>query len=118
MKVTFEFTEDQVIIINSLLKLPYQINFNSLTTTEDKIEYSICYELSDKFELKTRNIQKRNKSNKKKIKITIKYYQAWAMKNFLIKEVNFLENHHKVITIENSIRILDKKVNSKDVPMI
>ncbi|CAA0230130.1 hypothetical protein [Tenacibaculum maritimum] len=110
MKIKLKFSVDQIIAISKLLNQIYEINFNSLNT-EEKLEISIGMELSDVFDRKKRNIQKKNDlfNNDKKIAITLKYHEAWGLKNIFINRIGLLDNEYQKLNIQTSINHIDRK---------
>ncbi|MFL0065356.1 hypothetical protein V2595_06940 [Tenacibaculum maritimum] len=110
MKVKLKFTVDQIISISAILNKICKINFNSLSHQE-KINISICLVLSDTFEMKKRDIQKKNDlfNSRKKISIALKYHQVWALNQVLIDKFSLVENEYQKFNIQNSIHLLDSK---------
>ncbi|CAL2075363.1 hypothetical protein [Tenacibaculum sp. 190524A02b] len=108
MKVKFEFDVEEIVYINELLNKLYSFAFNSFSCVE-KIEISIGYELSDLFDKKRRIITQRGITTNglKKYKISLKYYQAWALKQILRNYLYLLENDYQKLKIEKSISHLD-----------
>ena len=108
MKVKLKFTVDQIISMSVLLYKICKINFNSLSHQE-KIGISICLVLSDTFECKRRELQKKNDlfNCRKKVAVTLKYHEAWALKEMFIDKISLLENDYQKTTIQSTINLLD-----------
>lgn len=108
MKVKLKFTTAEIVTISVLLNKYYEIQFNGLTE-EEKLQFSIGYVLSDMFETKKRDLMKKSDlfNEAKKIKITLKYHEAWGLKNILVDHVNLLENKYQKVNIQQAIHHLD-----------
>lgn len=114
MKLKYSFSVEQIISISSLLNKLYQVNFNSLSTQE-KLEMSIGVDLSDLFEKKKRTLQKNLDllTAHKKTVITLKFHEAWGLKNILIHHIGESESVFQQQTLQASIHLLDSKTTSK-----
>lgn len=108
MKVKVKFSIDQIGAISTLLNKCYDLNFYVLTP-EEKIEISIGAELSDSFDKRRRKIQKELNllNSNKKVDVTLKFYEAWALKKIFINQIHLLENDYQKFQIQNAINILD-----------
>lgn len=108
MKLKLKFTVDQIVSMSLLLNEICKVNFNSLTQFE-KLGISICMVLSDTFETKRRDLQKKNDlfNSRKKVTLTLKYHEAWALKEMFINRISLLENDYQKINIQNAINLLD-----------
>ncbi|WP_271407168.1 hypothetical protein [Tenacibaculum soleae] len=110
MKVKLKFKIDEIVTISVLLNSYYELNFNGLTI-EEKLQHSIGYLLSDIFETKKRALMKKSDlfNESKSIKMTLKYHEAWGLKNILVEQGYLLENDYQKINIQRAIHQLDSK---------
>ena len=78
MKVELKISTDTLMAANKILKEIY--NLPASTDKRENIYKSIGYDLADKFDSKCKaRIKKANLFEKKKVKITLAYHEAWAL---------------------------------------
>ncbi|CAL2095492.1 conserved protein of unknown function [Tenacibaculum sp. 190524A02b] len=108
MKVKLKFSVDHVLAINDLLNQVYELPFNFFNEQE-KVAISIAALLSDKFEAKKRELKKNlNLLNRnKKIQFTLKYHEAWALKNICINQISLVNIDINKIRVQEVIGLLD-----------
>lgn len=111
MQVKLKFSVEQVFSINKLLNEVYKISFNTFTT-EEKVQISIGATLSDMFEKRKRKLYKELDllNSTKKISLTFKYHEAWALKEILLNKINLLDSDFHRLNAQTSINLLDQKV--------
>ncbi len=109
MKIKLKFTNDELIAANTLLQKLYDLPFNQFESPQ-KIFVSIGVDLADKFDKKTKSIIKKSSlfTQKKKYDTTLKYHEAWALKNICIELFSWSENEYQKLQLENIISKLDK----------
>ena len=71
---------------------------------ERKLVLSICSDISDKFHNKSRAIRKDNKPKKKPYKVTLKWYEAYAL-NVVICSTTINSNDIGDIAIGNNLQM-------------
>lgn len=110
MKTKLKFSVDEIVAISTVLNLIYEIPFNALNQ-ETKIFFSVGYSLSDTFEKKRRELIKKLDllNSHKKVSITLKYHEAWGLKNILIDQIHLAKNDYQKTNIQKSINQLDSK---------
>lgn len=88
MIIELKFNIDALHLLSELLNRVYNADPNAHGT--DKLLVSIAYELADKFEKKFRTQQKKPSlfDTKKKYKVSLKYFEAWALHK-IITEIGF-----------------------------
>lgn len=108
MNIELKFSVAEVITISVLLDKYYEVPFNGLTV-ESKLEFSIGYVLSDIFQKKKRSLLKKQDlfNESKKIKITLKYHEAWGLKKILLDHGYLLNNHFQKTNVQGVINKLD-----------
>ena len=86
----------------------YELPFHAFSEQE-KVAISIGRLLSDKFEAKKRDMQKKldliNRNNK--LQMSLKYHEAWALKNICINRISWLESDFQKRNIQNAITQID-----------
>ncbi|TDQ22775.1 hypothetical protein [Tenacibaculum caenipelagi] len=109
MKLVLKFSVDQILAISYLLNKVYELPFNSFGE-EQKIAISIGVVLADKFETKKRELKKKlsliNRNNK--IQLTLKYHEAWALKNICINQISWSESEFEKLNIQSTIHLIDQ----------
>jgi|GEM_PF-2751326 len=111
MNVELKLNNDTIMAVNSLLKLVYDIK--DVSQEKDmKIVLSIIYEVSDMFDKKVKSQIKKATlfDNKKLTKITLKFYQAWALHQTLEFLIRYCDNTFKQTLIQSMINRLDQKL--------
>ena len=113
MIVKLRFSIDQLFIIAKLLKKVHSLNFAALSV-EEKINASIGAELYILFEKKKLSIQQKLDllNRDKKISLSLKYYEVWALKKLFVNYIALLDNQYQSLNAQNVINLLDKKVNN------
>lgn len=109
MKTALKLSVDQVISIANLLNKVYDLPFNSFGE-EEKVSISIGILLADKFESKKRDLMKKLDllNREKKVKMSLKYHEAWALKNICINQISWAETDFQKINIQSAIHLIDK----------
>lgn len=108
MKVKFKLSIDQLIALSKLLLKLYDFELTQLEQ-QQKVAFSIGLRLSDKFDKKRKDIQKKASlfDVKKKISFTLDYYEAWALKQMCIELISWSENNYQKLAIQQIINKLD-----------
>ncbi|WP_407269327.1 hypothetical protein [Tenacibaculum maritimum] len=107
MDVVLNLSKDQIFAINSLLNKVYHLPFYAFDE-EQKAAISIGALLSDKFDKKVRSIRRKAKTTKTSFRITLKYHEAWALKNICINQIMYAENQLQKVSIQSAINELDQ----------
>jgi hypothetical protein len=110
MKIELKLTADQIVAVAKLLE---QVTESSLpSSTQDKVNKSISFDLSDKFASKKSSVKKSNSlfDFKKRHKMSLKYHEA----NTLFEVVNqFLPSIPKDIKAHNDLLQLINNLHPK-----
>lgn len=79
---------------------------------EYKLAYSICLELAEKFQKKVKTqLKKANLfDTTKQVKISLKYYEAWALYQYLQNWVLNQSNYRDELRVQNVINTLNQKL--------
>jgi hypothetical protein len=113
MKIQLELSKFQIHFISMQMELfetgLAQMNF-VIQPRDKKLILSICSDISDKFHNKSRAILKELKPKKKPYRITLKWYQVYAL-NILIFAATLHSNDREDIAICKSLQmIMDQKL--------
>ena len=110
MKIILQISNDGLMAVDSVLQQMYSPN---LPLTEmQKVYKSIGFDLADLFE-KKRKIQIKKASlftAKKKVKISLKYFEAWALKALLIDLIDLMQSAYHKQCAQNVLYKLDEKL--------
>lgn len=108
MKVELELSKFQIHFISNQMELfetgVAQMNF-VIQPSEKKLLLSICNDISDKFHNKSRAIRKEQKLKKKPYKMTLKWYQAYAL-NVILFSATLNAKDKEDVLISNSIQMI------------
>jgi len=109
MKVQLHIKPDALIAVHKLLQNVYNLDANQ--SKLQKVYSSIGFELAEKFEkLYKSKIKSRDLFNhKKSIKLTLKFYQAWALQALLTDMLSLSDNKYQEHHIQTTINQLDQK---------
>ena len=110
MKIELKLSNDELICINNQLQNAYGRRFLEITLYN--VIHSITLDLADKFDTKTKTrIKKANIFDaNKKTKITLKYYEAWALKVYLHESIQSIDNAYQRNILQKQINHLDQKL--------
>lgn len=110
MKIELKLSNDTIIVCDRVLSNVYDVNFMA-NSSEKKVILSIVYEVADMFDTKCKTLKKKADlfNSKKKHKMTLKYYQAWALYSVLL-ELGKLQNDYQQKIVEHLCRTLDQKL--------
>lgn len=108
MKVELELSKFQIHFISNQMELFEtgfaQMNF-VIQPIDKKLVLSICSDISDKFHNKSRAIRKETKIKKKPYKITLKWYEAYAL-NVLIFSATLNATNKEDVSIGNGLQMI------------
>jgi len=110
MKIDIKINNDELIATNNLLQKCYQDT--DCLTLEAKVFKSIGLQLADMFEKKCKKKIKDGDlfDQKKQIKIGLKFYEAWALKEIIRNFIHLSETTFQHHQIQRVINKLDKKI--------
>lgn len=113
MKIELEFSKFQIHFISRQMELfetgLAQMNF-VIQPRDKKLILSICSDISDKFHNKSRSIKSDIKPKKKPYRMTLKWYQVYAL-NTLIFAATLNAKDREDIAIGKSLQmIIDQKL--------
>ena len=114
MKLEIYITNDGLIAVDLVLQQMY--NPNLPLTEMQKVYKSIGFDLAEIFEKKRKSQIKKASlfTQKKKVKVSLKYYQAWALKALLLDMIEFLESPYQKACVQDSYQPTRSKVNMKN----
>lgn len=108
MKIELHLSLDMIIAANNLLKGVYDLPLTPCK--QENVYKSIGFDLADTFEKKCKTqIKKANLFEKKKIKLSLKYHEAWALEAI----INDLRQHVHNDYQKNLLIILSYTINQK-----
>lgn len=110
MKIELKLTIDSLISTTSLLMLVY--NQDATLNKQEKVLRSIGFDLADKFDSKTKALQKKASlfDETKKPKITLKFHEAWALEIILIELMPYNTNDFRKNETQKVINQLNQKL--------
>jgi len=110
MKIELQLTNDQLMAINNQLQKVYEMPVS--TDQRENVYKSIAFDLADKFDKKCKNLIKKASlfSQKKKIKISLKFHEAWALQAVLMELIIYMDNEYQKTLIQKTINALDEKL--------
>lgn|SRR5690554_1291589 len=110
MKIELKLSNDSIIVCDQILAKVYEVNFYS-NKIDEKVILSIIYQVADFFSNKCKNIKKKADlfNIKKKHKITLKYYEAWALYSVLL-EFKDIHNPYQQRIANDLCRTLHQKL--------
>ncbi len=109
MKVELRLTADSIVAVNQLLQNIYEL---TATSKHEKVYRSIGFELADKFDSKAKSLIKKTSlfDTKKKHKITLKFYEAWALEIILNNFKTLVSDHYSLFRVNLVIDDLNQKL--------
>lgn len=109
MKIELNISTDALMAANKILKEIYNLPVSN--DKRENVYKSIGFDLADKFDKKCKTqIKKANLFEKKKIKLSLKYHEAWALEAIiqdLIGEV--IHNEYQKALLTNLTHIINQK---------
>lgn len=82
MKVELKLSNDTLMATNKILKEIYELPLSQVK--RENVYRSIGFDLADKFDKKCKTqIKKANLFDNKKVKITLKFHEAWALESLI-----------------------------------
>lgn len=114
MKTTLKINADSIFALDKLLSNVYNIGFSlglSGKTKEAKVLLSISYELSNKFNSKSRNIVLKQSlfDSKKKYSIGLKFHEAWALEQIIYASLDNVNNDYAKTLLKKIADDLNQK---------
>jgi hypothetical protein len=111
MKLEIKIKIETIFAINRLLQGVYSAEAPSLLT--QKIYGSICFDLADKFDkLQKSNIKKATLfDNKKKHKVSLKFYEAWALHSIIINLLPTVNNPLSISLLQETADSIHKQLS-------
>lgn len=111
MKIDLKINNDKIIAVHGVLQKIHTHNLTTATVNA-KVIASIWLDLADKFEKKY-NEKVRGQdifSDSKLTKFSLKYHQAWALKNILIDFQVLSDTDFQKLQLQKVINSLDQKL--------
>lgn len=111
MKLKLKFIPDTILAIDGLLFRLFAINAVG-STKEERVLLSIMFELAEIFQKRAKKITHSTDlfNVKKKISITFKYHEAWALEQIIRDVINLEENHYKKNLLQKTADEINQKL--------
>lgn len=108
MKIQLKLTPDTVLAIDKLL-FPNAVG----TTKQQRVLLSIMYELAEIFEKRAKKITRSTDlfNAKKKISISLKYYEAWALEQIIRNLINLEDNLYRKNLLQKTADEINQKLS-------
>lgn len=109
MKIELKISPDQLLATASVLE---DIDTVRAATIHGKLMLSIAYDLKDKICSKSSKTKRRPDvfSKGKKVSVSLKYYEAWALEKILIERKAVLQNDFNKSMVQTVINLLNQKL--------
>ncbi len=108
MKIELHLSPDTLIAANELLKDIYYLPVSM--DKRENVYKSIGFDLADKFDAKAKSqIKKANLFEKKKIKLTLKYHEAWALEAVIQDLLETVTNEYRKALLLNLANSINQK---------
>lgn len=110
MKIELKLNNDTIVAINELLSYVYDMEKSN--DKKVNVYRSIGFDLADKFDSKAKQLVKKSTlfDAKKKHKITLKYYEAWALEIILRELFTMSDDHYNRFRVNLVIDNLNQKL--------
>jgi len=109
MKIEIHITPDALMAVNKILKRVYELPVS--VNKEEKVYRSIGFDLADKFEKKCKSqIKKANLFDKKKVKITLMYHEAWALEAIINSLLWIVHNDYQDSLLQSLAHSINQKL--------
>lgn len=111
MKIELKLSTDELVCINNQLLQSYGRRYDSVEIY-NVIHSIIVQDLADRFDSKMKSIIKKVNlfEAKKKTKISLKYYEAWALKAYLTASIASVDNDYQRTLLQKQINNLDQQL--------
>lgn len=94
MKVVLNLNKDALIAANQMLQQVYEMPVSM--DQRENVYKSIGFDLADKLDKKVKTlIRKANLFDKEKIKLSLKYHEAWALEAILLDRAPLIGNDYQ-----------------------
>ncbi|MCP1997280.1 hypothetical protein [Flavobacterium sp. HSC-61S13] len=110
MKIDLKLNKETLIVVSNLLQELYCLENTS--NPKQKIYRSIGFDLAEKFEVKAKGLIKKNSlfDLNKKVNMSLKFHEAWALEIILNELCVMLDNHYNQIVVNLIISELNQKL--------
>lgn len=111
MKLKLKLTPDAILAIDKLLLRICPMNTVG-NTKEERVLLSIKYELAEIFEKRAKKITRSTDlfNLKKKISISLKYHQAWALEKIIRDLINLEDNTYRKTLLQQVADEINQKL--------
>lgn len=109
MKIDLKISPDQLIATASILE---GIDNPIALSSNEKMLLSIAYDLVDKFSQKSTKTKRKTDlfSTRKKVTVSLKFHEAWALEKILIERKAVLVNDFSKSMVQTVINLLNQKL--------
>ncbi|CDF80598.1 hypothetical protein BN863_28860 [Formosa agariphila KMM 3901] len=110
MKIELKLSNDTLLATHAILQYVYVVSYGNKTL--ENVHKSIGFELADKFDKKVKTQKKKATlfDQKKKISVTLKYYEAWALKAIATDLIYTCSSDYSKNLVQSLINVLDQKL--------
>lgn len=109
MKIELKISPDQLLATASVLE---DVDTVRAASSHEKLMLSIAYDLKDKLCSKSSKAKRRPDvfSKGKKVTISLKFYEAWALEKILIERKAVLVNDFSKSMVQTVINLLNQQM--------
>lgn len=109
MKIELKISPDQLLATASVLE---DVDTVRALTINEKLLLSIAYDLKDKICQKSTKTKRKTDlfSTGKKVTVSLKYYEAWALEKILIERKAVLVNDFSKSMVQTVINLLNQQL--------
>ena len=109
MKVELKLSPDTILAANKLLRNVFKISFSS--EIQENVFKSIGFDLSEKFEKKTKSLIKKADLFDSAVKsFSIKYHEAWALEQIIRDLIWSEKNTYQKMLLQKLINQINEKL--------
>ena len=109
MKIDLKISPDQLIATASVLE---DIDNVRALSSNEKLLLSIAYDLKDKICQKSTMTKRKTDlfSTGKKVSVSLKFHEAWALEKILIERKGILQNDFNKSMVQTVINVLNQQL--------
>ena len=109
MKIELKISPETIFAVNKTLRRVFEIAPSN--NQRENVHKSIGFDLSEKFEKKTKSLIKKSDLFSSEVKnFTIKYHEAWALEQIIRDLIRLEENQYHKVLLQKLINQLNEKL--------
>lgn len=109
MKIELKISPETIFAVNKTLRRVFEIAPSN--NQRENVHKSIAFDLSEKFEKKTKSLIKKADLFDSKVKsFSIKYHEAWALEQIIRDLIRLEENQYHKVLLQKLINQLNEKL--------